>query len=688
MAVNIFSLFGSIMVDSDEANKSIQKTGDNAKSLASKMGSGLKAVGKAAAGIATAAAGAAASAGAAIKSAVDDTTAYADEIDKASLRSGLGAENLQKLKYAAEQSGASLENIENTAKKFNQQLGEISEGSKAGETAAAAFDKLGISIYDAEGKMRGTDELYNEVLAALADMPDSAERTAIATDLMGKGFTDLKPLMDAGSDGIKDLMQNAEKLGIVMGGEDVKAGVKLGDTIADIKTAFSGMVRTIGTSVVPLVQKFADKILAFMPKIQSFVDKLLPPIEKLTGVLLDTLGELMDKVLPPLLDLASSLIEPASKLIESVLPVIVKLLDKAAPILVEIVQELLPPLLDILDAFMPILDVLFEILDPILDVVKALIKPLAEVLKAVEPLITSVVNFVDRALTPFKTEIKVASDILSTVLGPALEAVQKIIEYYIMPAFDTFTAFLQGDFDKGVQIATEAFTGAFEGAFAIIDSLLGTNLQEWYQEFNQFWQNIGAGLYAALNGDKINENELHGKYSGIAQDVRLAANENMRNGMTADEALAAAKAKYLKSNEALYYWDNYGNYNADEAYVAIQETKAAEKQAWQEKSNYYTQHYGGIPKLAGGGMVYGDTLAVVGDNVGAASNPEVVAPLDELSKIIAKALDSVADKIIAANSGGDIVCQLPDGTELARWTADNINRLSRQEGKCVIKGVG
>ena len=38
MAVNIFSLFGSIMVDSDEANKSIQKTGDNAKSLAGKLG--------------------------------------------------------------------------------------------------------------------------------------------------------------------------------------------------------------------------------------------------------------------------------------------------------------------------------------------------------------------------------------------------------------------------------------------------------------------------------------------------------------------------------------------------------------------------------------------------------------------------------------------------------------------------
>ena len=83
--MEIFRLFGSILVDSSEADKSIQKTGDNAKSLASKLGSGLATVGKVAGGIATATAGAASAAGAAIKSAVDDTTAYADEIDKASL---------------------------------------------------------------------------------------------------------------------------------------------------------------------------------------------------------------------------------------------------------------------------------------------------------------------------------------------------------------------------------------------------------------------------------------------------------------------------------------------------------------------------------------------------------------------------------------------------------------------------
>ncbi|MNW51730.1 hypothetical protein D3C74_292230 [compost metagenome] len=41
-----------------------------------------------------------------------------------------------------------------------------------------------------------------------------------------------------------------------------------------------------------------------------------------------------------------------------------------------------------------------------------------------------------------------------------------------------------------------------------------------------------------------------------------------------------------------------------------------------------------IPKLAKGGLAYGPTLAVVGDNKGAASNPEVIAPLNKLQDIM------------------------------------------------------
>jgi hypothetical protein len=41
-----------------------------------------------------------------------------------------------------------------------------------------------------------------------------------------------------------------------------------------------------------------------------------------------------------------------------------------------------------------------------------------------------------------------------------------------------------------------------------------------------------------------------------------------------------------------------------------------------------------IPEFANGGLVYGDTLARVGEYPGASSNPEVIAPLSKLQSIL------------------------------------------------------
>jgi hypothetical protein len=40
------------------------------------------------------------------------------------------------------------------------------------------------------------------------------------------------------------------------------------------------------------------------------------------------------------------------------------------------------------------------------------------------------------------------------------------------------------------------------------------------------------------------------------------------------------------------------------------------------------------PKLAKGGLAYGETLAMVGDNPNASVDPEVIAPLSKLKDII------------------------------------------------------
>lgn len=88
-----------------------------------------------------------------------------------------------------------------------------------------------------------------------------------------------------------------------------------------------------------------------------------------------------------------------------------------------------------------------------------------------------------------------------------------------------------------------------------------------------------------------------------------------------------------------------------------------------------------IPKLAGGGMVSSPTLAMIGDNKNAYSDPEVVSPLSKLQDMIDKSISNA----IGGNGGGDTTVILKIGeTEFGRVAIKSINSVHRQTGMTLL----
>ena len=261
---NIFSLFGTILIDNTKADESIDKTTSKAEKSGSKIGSAFSSIVKGAAAVGTAVvAGATAIGTAAYKSAMS-TAEQADYIDKLSERTGINREELQRWKHAADQSGVSVDSFKNGIKKMSDVVDDANNGSK---TAATAIDRLGLSLDDLN-KM-STEEKFNTITAALADMEAGAERNALGNDLLGKSYTEMLPMLNAGSEGMAALKKEADDLGIVMSEDTVKAGVVLGDTIANVKDAFGGLMNRIGGAAIPIIQQFADMIIEGLPKIRK-----------------------------------------------------------------------------------------------------------------------------------------------------------------------------------------------------------------------------------------------------------------------------------------------------------------------------------------------------------------------------------------------------------------------------------
>lgn len=280
--MELFRLFGSIFVDNEKANQSIHKTEEKAEGLGSKMLKGIGTAAKWGAGIATAAVGAVGG----MVALASKTGEAADFIDKLSERTGINREELQRWKYAADQSGADVGKLEVGIKKLSAAM----VGAEAGsEKAEAAFAALGISMDDVMNS--DPSEMLDKVMKGLAEMPDSAARNVIGNDLLGKSYTDMLPLLNAGAQGIDDLKNRADELGLVMSEESVKANVKFGDTLADVKNSLGAVVNNLVTAFLPVLQTVLDFILKHMPEIQTVISVVFGVVTAVVNTVIDVIKE-------------------------------------------------------------------------------------------------------------------------------------------------------------------------------------------------------------------------------------------------------------------------------------------------------------------------------------------------------------------------------------------------------------
>lgn len=422
---SIFSLYGSIFIDNEKANTAIDQTTnkgkDSEKSFASSVGSMAKSAVKMGAAIVT---GTTAAVGG-LMALANKTADTADTFDKSSLRTGLQVEELQRLNYAAGQSDVELSTLEKSAKKLNDRLGEVSEGNSK---SAEMFEQLGVSVKNADGTMRSTTDIYNDTIARLADMGDTAEATAIGTDLFGKAFTDMKPLLAEGSEGINELKNRADELGIVMSEDAVNAGVVFGDTLSDIKQALGGLFNSIMSSLIPVIQQVLDLIIQNMPTIQNLISTLAPILGNLLSSLLPPLMDLAQAIFPILIELINQLLPFITQIIEAILPVIIDLLNMLLPPIMQIVELILPLLLSLIQPLLPLLQPIFQLLQPFIDVLMALLVPLIDLINMILPPIINLLTMIINAiLPPLQAALNVTASILTNVFGGAFRALQPII---------------------------------------------------------------------------------------------------------------------------------------------------------------------------------------------------------------------------------------------------------------------
>lgn len=244
----------------------------------------------------------------------------AKEIETFASITGQSAQQVQQMQYASEKLGVSYDRVRDSLKEITNKMQEAENGS---EDAAAAFDKLNVSLRGQNGELRDAQDVFLDVIDALGNVENQSERDAIAMDLMSESAQELNPMIEAGRETIQQYAQAASDMGLVLEEDELKA-------LTEVQSAFYDLEQQQKATKNQLAAEFAPYLTSFYNDMSEATSAFGQTLED-SGIV-TAFGELLGFV--------GDLIDPTSELGKTTLPILEDALGGVALALAVIVDTL------------------------------------------------------------------------------------------------------------------------------------------------------------------------------------------------------------------------------------------------------------------------------------------------------------------------------------------------------------
>lgn len=329
--MDVLTLRGVLTLDKSQYDKGLADADTGARSFSGRFSKAAK-VGAAAAAALGVAAG---YAGKKIVDGAKQVAEYGDHVDKMSQKIGISAEAYQKWNYVMKLSDVNIDSLKMGMKTLSQQA----------EKNSDAFQKLGIS--QEEVKNLNQEQLFERTIKGLSNMEAGTERTALASQLLGRAGADMAPLLNQGSKAIEEQMEIAEKYGMVMPDSAVKASAAFQDSLTTLQMTAQGLKNRLLGEFLPAMTKVTDGMAKMFTGDMSGLDDVIDGVKEFIGKIgelapkvLEAGGKLLGELIKGLVKRIPELLATGGKLLGKLLEGLQNSLSKASPVIANIVTAI------------------------------------------------------------------------------------------------------------------------------------------------------------------------------------------------------------------------------------------------------------------------------------------------------------------------------------------------------------
>ncbi len=184
-----------------------------------------------------------------VKQAID----AGDRIDKLSRQTGNSAEFLSQLRHSAELAGTSMESVARATIRIQRATAQALDGEK---TYSDAFAALGINVKRFAGL--NADEQFLALAEATRNATDQVTLMSAGSDIAGRSFAELIPLLQGGAEELKKTNAEAASLGLTLSALQAEQLAKANDAMTRFKASSQGLAQTFAVEAAPQIAQFAN----------------------------------------------------------------------------------------------------------------------------------------------------------------------------------------------------------------------------------------------------------------------------------------------------------------------------------------------------------------------------------------------------------------------------------------------
>lgn len=433
---------------------------------------------------------------------------YGDTIDKMSQKMGMSSDAYQEWDFVLQHCGASIESLKPAMKTL----------ATAAESGSDAFAQLGISQEQIAGMSQ--EQLFDATIAGLQNVTDETQRTYLAGKLLGRGATELGPLLNTSADDVADMRAQVHDLGGVMGSDAVKAAAAYQDSLQNMQYAFSGLKNNISGELLPTLTLIMDGVTKMLTGggdevaaavgdlVVSLSGQLTAQAPRMMSVALTFIAALVTGLLSALPDLMGAAIELVGALLLGLADQLPGIITAAMSALLGIVDTITSP-----ESITLLIQAAMQLM---LALARGLITAIPQLIDAVPGIITNLVESFYAMLPEIigvgiEIVIALASGLVSNA-GHIIAAVPRLVETIVRG----FLACVKSYWNIGKSIVDGIRQGVTEQWQRLKSDVshLFTGLVDWIKKllgihspsrvFADIGQNMAAGIgdgWASTIGD-------------------------------------------------------------------------------------------------------------------------------------------------------------------------------------------